>query len=82
MRFKRNPVLNIRSRTAICSRALVPPGDFPPVDFLALDLRVEAMIVAVCWVEERKCTTNNSKGRKTKLLRFTIGSILEQNHPY
>jgi hypothetical protein len=36
-----------------------------------------------CWVDkERKFTTNNNKGRKTKSLRYALGSILEQNHPY
>jgi hypothetical protein len=56
MRLKRNPVRNIRSRTAICSRGLVPPGDFPPDDFLAVDLQEEDMIVVVGWVKERKFT--------------------------
>jgi hypothetical protein len=77
MRLKRNPVRNIRSLTAICSRGLVPPGDF-----LAVDLREGDMIVVVGWVKERKFTTENNKGRKTKRFRFTVGSILEQNHPY
>jgi hypothetical protein len=77
MRLKRNPVRNILSQTVICTRGLVPPGNF-----LAVDLREGDMIVVVGWVKERKFTTNNNKGRKTKRLRFTIGSILEQNHPY
>jgi hypothetical protein len=45
-------------------------------------LREGDMIVVVWWVKERKFTTNNNKGRKTKRLRCTLGSILEQNHPY
>jgi hypothetical protein len=48
MRLKRNPVRNIGSLTAICSRGLVPPGDF-----LAVDLREGDMIVVVGWVKER-----------------------------
>jgi hypothetical protein len=40
------------------------------------------MIVVVWWVKERKFTTNNNKDRKTKRLRYNLGSILEQNRPY
>jgi hypothetical protein len=47
MRLKRNPVRNIRSRTAICSRGLVPPGDI-----LVVDLWEGDMIVVVGWVKE------------------------------
>jgi hypothetical protein len=61
MRLKRNTVCDIRSLTTICSRGLVPPGDF-----LAVDLREGDMIVVVGWVKERKFTTNNNKGRKAK----------------
>jgi hypothetical protein len=47
MRLKGNPVRNIRSRTAICSPGLVPPGDF-----LVVDLREGDVIVVVGWVKE------------------------------
>jgi hypothetical protein len=47
-----------------------------------VDLQEGDMIVVVGWVKEKKFTMNNSKGRKTKRLRYTIGYILEQNHPY
>jgi hypothetical protein len=77
MHLKRNTVRSIRSLSAICSRGLVPP-----CDFLGVDLREDDMIVG-WWVKERKLTTNNNKGTKTKRLRYHIlGSILEQNHPY
>jgi hypothetical protein len=77
MRLKRNTVRIIRILSSICCRGLVPPGDF-----LAVDLREGDMIVVVWWVKERKLTTNKNKDRKTKRLRYTVGSILEQNHPY
>jgi hypothetical protein len=48
MHLKRNPVRNIQSLTAICSRGLVPPGDFLVVDLLEGD-----MIIVVGWVKER-----------------------------
>jgi hypothetical protein len=48
MHLKRNPVRNIQSLTAICSRGLVLPGDF-----LAVDLREGDMIVVVGWVKKR-----------------------------
>jgi hypothetical protein len=47
-----------------------------------VDLWEGDMIVVVWWVKERKLTTNNNKDRKTKRLRYALGSILEQNHPY
>jgi hypothetical protein len=77
MRLKCNTVRIIQSLSAICYQGLVPPGNF-----LAVDLREGGMIVVVWWVKERKLTTNNNKDRKTKRLRYTLGSILEQNRPY
>jgi hypothetical protein len=46
MRLKRNTVRTIRSLIAICSRGLVPPGDF-----LAVDLREGDMIIVVGWIK-------------------------------